>query len=128
MNKLRFAMIIAILLMPCEENILMTWIMEITLLVEMTVALNMTENYGSHNTVYCTITEVLQHYWSDGVVSNLQGVCNKRWSKRRYMSLTPSSSTAYYYYVATVKTFLSLNKDRPTDVTCFIFCSTCFEC
>jgi len=20
-----------------------------------------------------------------------------------------------------------LNKDRPTDVTCFIFCSTCFE-
>ena len=23
---------------------------------------------------------------------------------------------------------LMLNKDRPTDVTCFIFCSTCFEC
>jgi len=23
---------------------------------------------------------------------------------------------------------LMLNKDRPTDATCFIFCSTCFEC
>ena len=26
------------------------------------------------------------------------------------------------------KTGKYLNKDRPTDVTCFIFCSTCFEC
>ena len=27
-----------------------------------------------------------------------------------------------------ITTTRMLNKDRPTDVTCFIFCSTCFEC
>ena len=26
------------------------------------------------------------------------------------------------------KLYSQLNKDRPTDATCFIFCSTCFEC
>ena len=33
---------------------------------------------------------------------------------------------SFPFYLIT--TFLMLNKDRPTDVTCFIFSSTCFEC
>lgn len=36
--------------------------MKIILLVKATVALNITENYGSHKTVHCTIIEVLQHH------------------------------------------------------------------
>ena len=38
------------------------------------------------------------------------------------------SQADHKYGSRTVKTQLYLNKDRPTDVTCFIFCSTCFEC
>jgi hypothetical protein len=45
-------------------------------------ALNITDNYGSHNTVTCTVTAMLQHYWSDVGVSNFQGVCNEKWSKK----------------------------------------------
>jgi hypothetical protein len=48
--------------MPYEENTLMTVIMKILLLVEMIDALNITDNYGSHNTVTCTVTAMLQHY------------------------------------------------------------------
>jgi len=47
MNKLRFAMIITILL-SYDENTLMELIMKILLLVETIDALNITENYGSH--------------------------------------------------------------------------------
>jgi len=116
MNKLWFAMIIKILLMPYEENTLMTWIMKIMLLVEKTDVLNITENYGSHKTVYCTMTEVLQHYWSDVGVSNLQGV-QWRWSKKWYESLTPCTPTIYYSYIATVKTFLRYLTGNTTPCT-----------
>ena len=54
MNKLRFAMIITILL-SYDENTLMELIMKILLLVETIDALNITENYGSHKSQQCTV-------------------------------------------------------------------------
>jgi hypothetical protein len=55
MNKLRFAMIITILLMPYDENTLMTLIIKILLLVETFDALNIAENYGSHKSEQRTV-------------------------------------------------------------------------
>ena len=34
----------------------------------------------------------------------------------------------YNNWICVSKQDVQLNKDRPTDVTCFIFCSTFFEC
>ena len=34
----------------------------------------------------------------------------------------------FLYSMEATEINIYLNKDRPTDVTCFIFCSTCFEC
>jgi hypothetical protein len=50
---------------------------------------------------------MLQDYWSDLGVSNFQGVCHESWSKKYYESLIPSTSSTYYYYVATMKSILS---------------------
>jgi hypothetical protein len=55
MNKLRFAMIITILLMPYDENTLMILIIKILLLVETFDALNIAENYGSYKSEHCTV-------------------------------------------------------------------------
>ena len=44
---------------------------------------------------------------------------------RYYRNLVVRNRASACFYSTSLT---QLNKDRPTDVTCLIFCSTCFEC
>ena len=57
--------------------------------------------------------------WSDKLITSQNRLC-------RNIKIKISAEDCNCSGVSKEENYM--NKDRPTDVTCFIFCSTCFEC